>query len=197
MTRLTLTRDEVLEASHLWWLMVILGLASVAAGVVLVTRPSHSLNTLAVVLGIFLLIDGIFELITAFMREAHQAMAAIVGVLGIIVGILLIRHPSHAVNAVGLLIGLWLVSAGCIRLFRALIEGVQPLLRAVIAVIEICAGVVIVAEPHIGYSTLAIIAGIWLILNGVGVVVFGVALRAAAAEPRPSAPGVHPPAVPT
>jgi uncharacterized membrane protein HdeD (DUF308 family) len=188
MNRLSVSREQAFEASAAWWLFLLVGLSSVAAGVILVLKPSHSLNALAVVVGIFLLIDGIIELITSFGKAENRGLGAIIGVLGIVVGIALIRHPIHGVTAIGLLIGIWLVAAGSIRFFKAVVEGVRPFLRSVIAWLEICAGVVILSDPHIGYTALAVIAGIWLIVNGFGVSTLGLALRMAEPEVGPREP---------
>ena len=46
-----------------------------------------------------------------------------------------------------------------------------------VAVLEIAVGIAIVANPHIGYATLAILLGIWLIVNGVGMIGLGLAIR--------------------
>ena len=171
--------DSEREAGRIWWVFVLLGVLSLVAGVILVIKPSHSLATLAVVFGIFLLLDGIVELISSFRREEGRALAAILGVLGVVVGIILIRHPTHAVNAIGLVIGIWLVAAGVVRLVRAFVEGVRPLLRAAIAALEIVAGVVVVSNPHIGYATLAVLIGIWLILNALAMFALGLVLHRA------------------
>ena len=111
--------DAMSDAARAWWLLVVVGVASLVAGVILVTKPSNSLATLAVIVGIFLLIDGIVELVASFGRPAEgRTIAVIVGLLGVIIGILLIRHPTHAVTAIGLLIGIWLVAAGVLRLLQ-------------------------------------------------------------------------------
>jgi uncharacterized membrane protein HdeD (DUF308 family) len=168
------------EAGRLWWVIALLGALSLVAGVILVIKPSHSLATLAVVFGIFLLLDGIVELISAFGREgSDRTLAVILGVLAVVVGIILIRHPTHAVNAIGLIIGIWLVAAGVVRLVRALVEGVRPLLRVAIAALEIVAGIVVVSNPHIGYATLAVLIGIWLILNALAMFAFAFVLHRA------------------
>ncbi len=185
MRRVVVSSQEGIEAARAWWLILLVGLLSVAAGIILVARPSHSLTTLAVIVGIFLLIDGIVELIRSFGPGENRALAAIVGVLGIIVGIALIRHPIHGVNAIGLLIGIWLVAAGVIRFVRSLAEEGNRLLRVIIALLEIFVGIAIVANPDIGYTALAIIAGIWLIINGIGMTVLAVALRRATELERP------------
>ena len=166
------------EAARAWWLLLVVGIASAVAGVILVTKPSNSLATLAVIFGIFLLVDGIVELVASFGHPAEgRVIAVIVGLLGLVVGIILIRHPTHAVTAIGLLIGIWLIAAGVLRLLRAI--AIPGLLQAVIAVVEIVVGIVIVSDPHIGYATLAILTGIWLILTGLGMIGLGLAVRKA------------------
>lgn len=187
MRTLNLEGEDALRAAPAWWLFAIIGIASLAAGVILVVKPSHSLATLAVIVGIFLLLDGIIELVRSFGHDIeNRALAAIVGLLGIVVGIILIRHPFHGVTAIGLLVGIWLVAAGVIRLFRALQTRAHLLIQSFTALVEVAAGIVIVSDPHIGYSTLAVLAGICLILNGLGMIALGVAVRGAASELRAS-----------
>ncbi len=179
MDRVELSEDQARDVAGVWWLILLLGLASVIAGIILVVRPSHSLTTLAVVIGIFLLIDGIVELVRSFGREENRALAAIVGVLGIIIGIALIRHPIHGVNAIGLVFGIWLVAAGLVRVVRAVAVRQRVLLQTVIALVEAAVGVAIVSDPHIGYTALALVAGIWLIANGIGLMATAYLLRTA------------------
>jgi uncharacterized membrane protein HdeD (DUF308 family) len=183
MQRVDLADDRASELAWAWWLMVLIGVVSLIVGVILLTEPSHSLQTLAVIVGIFLLLDGIVELIRSFGHSVeNRALAAIVGVLGIIVGIALIRHPFHGVNAIGLLFGIWLVAAGVIRLVRALAVPGHRLLNLLIAGVDLVAGIVIVSNPHIGYTALAIIGGIWLIISGFGTIALGIALRSGPAK---------------
>lgn len=180
--RATPSEDEMLEFARAWWLIAFLGLVSLVAGCILVAQPSHSLVTLAVVLGIFLLLDGVVELISSLAgAEGNRALAAIIGVLGIVVGIILIRHPTHAVSAIGLVIGIWLVAAGVIRLIRAVVTRERVLLRLAISVLEILVGIAVVSDPHIGYATLAVLVGIWLILNGIGTIAAALAIKGASA----------------
>jgi uncharacterized membrane protein HdeD (DUF308 family) len=183
MRRMDLPADQASEVARAWWLIVIVGLLALIAGVILVTKPSNSLATLAVIVGIFLLIDGLVELVRSFETGTeNRALAAILGVLGIVVGIALIRHPFHGVKAIGLLIGIWLVAAGAIRLVGAIAIPGHRILRIVIALFELVVGIVIVSDPHIGYTALAIIVGIWLIISGIGTIALGIAIRGARAE---------------
>lgn len=159
-----ITREALRAVTAAWWLLLALGGLSIAAGLIVLAKPSHSLVTLAVIIGIFIVIDSIYELVGSIFAE-HGAAGALLGVLGIVIGILLIRHPIHGVLAVGLLIGIWFVAIGAIRLVRAFALE-HRLGNIVLALLELIAGIVIVSSAHIRFATLALLVGISLILNG-------------------------------
>jgi uncharacterized membrane protein HdeD (DUF308 family) len=179
------TPEEIRALSRSWWIAVGLGVLSIVAGAIVVARPDHSLRALAVIIGIFILIDGIVEIYWAIADgvESH-ATAALLGILNVVVGILLIRHPIAGVQAVALFIGIWLTAVG---VFRAVVAFGSPggrLGRLLIAGIEILAGIVIVASPDIGYATLTLLVGISFIANGIAMIAAGVLLRTLK-PPRP------------
>src|SRR5436190_7840721 len=90
-----------------WWLVSLLGLLSIAAGVIILFKPGDSLATLAVIAGVFFVLDAIFELVAAlFPGTQSRGLVALLGVLSLLVGIVLIRHTIAGVTAVALLIGL-------------------------------------------------------------------------------------------
>ena len=95
------------------------------------------------------------------------------------------RELVHGVAAIGLIIGIWLVAAGIIRLVRSLVLGIS-FWQVVVAAVEVVAGIVIVSDPHIGYATLAVLTGIWLILNGIATIALGLTVRRLATEDPPA-----------
>jgi len=162
-----------------WWLLVLVGVLSVVAGVIILFKPSDSLATLAVIAGIFVLIDGIMELIASFSRQTqNRGLVALLGVLSAIVGILLIRHPIAGVAAIALFIGIWLVAVGVVRLAVAFEDPRNRTWNLVVAGLELIAGIVIVASPDIGLTTLALLVGISFIINGIGLLALGRSLHA-------------------
>jgi uncharacterized membrane protein HdeD (DUF308 family) len=183
---------DVREATWGWWLLLLVGVLSVVAGVVVLFQPGNSLAALAVIIGIFLLVDGIIEIISAFFRGTrNRGMVALFGVITAIVGVLLIRHPVAGVAFVALLIGLWLITIGVIRLVTAFDEPEHRAWHAIAGVVEIIAGVVIVSTPEIGYVTLAVLVGIGFILNGLAVAALGWGMH----EVREEAEAMPPPPV--
>jgi uncharacterized membrane protein HdeD (DUF308 family) len=174
---------EARELSSGWWLVLLVGLLSFVAGVIILIKPGDSLATLAVIAGIFLLVDGILELAESFISSTrNRGIVALFGAITAIIGVLLIRHPVGGVTAVALLIGLWLIVIGVIRFASAFDEYDRRGWYAVAGVIELIAGIAIVANPNIGYATLAILVGIGFIINGLGLGALGWALHEARRE---------------
>jgi|1186.fasta_scaffold107382_1 uncharacterized membrane protein HdeD (DUF308 family) len=170
--------DDIRQATSGWWLLALVGLLSIAAGVIILFKPGDSLATLAVIAGIFFVIDAIFELVAAlFGATQSRGLVALLGVLTLLVGILLIRHPVGGVVFVALLLGLWLVAVGSIRLVTAFDRPDHRGWNLFAAALELIAGIVIVSSPDIGYATLALLAGLAFIFNGMGLFGVGWAMR--------------------
>lgn len=166
------------RASWGWGLLVLVGVLSAVAGVIILFKPGDSLETLAVIAGVFLLLDGLLELLASLARgRGNRGMVALVGVLSAIAGVILIRHPVGSVEFVALLIGIWLIAIGVIRLATVGEEWEHRGRHAFAGLLELIAGIVIVANPDIGYTTLAVLVGIGFILNGVGMAVLGLGMR--------------------
>lgn len=162
-----------------WWLALLIGVLAIVAGIIVILKPSNSLSTLAVVFGIFILIDGIFEIVGAIAGDTEsRGLLAVIGALSVIAGVLLIRHPLGGVRAVALLLGIWLIAAGVVRLIGAFAYPGNRIWRIIVALVLGIFGIVIVSEPHIGYATLAVIAGICFILYGIGMLAVGWAMHA-------------------
>ena len=168
------------QLRKVWWLVALVGVAGIAAGIILLVEPKNSLSTLTVVVGILLLLEGAVALLSSLLGDARNtALTAVGGVLGIILGIALIRNPFGGVNAVGIVIGLWLVLAGAIGIARAITERRHRIVRALLSCAEIAVGIIIVSEPRIGYTALAVIAGIWLIVSGISAIAFSISVHRA------------------
>jgi uncharacterized membrane protein HdeD (DUF308 family) len=155
------------DARVIWWIFGLVGLLSIAAGVIVLVEPGISLVTLAVVTGIYFVIDGIFEIVRAIMGATpSRGLLALLGAISAIAGVLLIRHPIQGVVAIALLVGLWLITIGIVHFVRAFDDADQRWLYIGIAVLEVIAGIVIVSSPNIGVATLALLIGISLVVRG-------------------------------
>ncbi len=174
MPEITYPEEDLEGAARLWWLTLAVGLLSIVAGILVLLKPSESLATIAVIVGIFVAIDGVIALVAALRGTASsRGLSALAGALGLIVGAFLIRHPVNGITAVAMLVGLWLIAVGALRLVLSFDASQHRRWRALVGVIELIAGIVIVSSPGIGLATLAILIGVSLIVNGIGFAVLG------------------------
>jgi uncharacterized membrane protein HdeD (DUF308 family) len=171
---------SVLAAS--WQATLILGVLTLILGIIVSFHPSGSLNVVAVLFGILMILSGIFHLIQIFDRdERHRIWAGIAGLLFIVIGVVLIRHLHLTVALIGLVIGITWIVQGLTALIGGLSGGVREGKAWWIAfgVISVIAGIVVVSAPVTSVNALAVLLGIWFIIMGIFEIVAGFLLRRA------------------
>jgi uncharacterized membrane protein HdeD (DUF308 family) len=161
---------DIEKAGELWWLFLISGVVSGAIGIALLVYPGPSLKVVGVFLGIDLLIAGV--LLIARGVAKHSAADAddspamlLLGTLALIAGLIVIRNPGHTVVLLTLAFAIYLVVAGALALGRALVNREHRGVSVARGVVLVAAGVVIIAWPDISLKTLAVLAGIALLLQ--------------------------------
>ena len=172
--------SSVLAAS--WLATLILGVLTLILGIIVSFHPSGSLNVIAVLIGILMILSGIFHLIRVFDRdERHRIWAGLAGLLSIVIGVILIRHLHLTVALIGLIIGITWIVQGLTALIGGLAGGVQEGRAWWIAfgVISVIAGIVVVSAPVTSVNALAVLLGIWFIIMGIFEIVAGFLLRRA------------------
>src|SRR5690348_18388045 len=88
-----------------WQTAMFLGAVTVILGLVVTLHPTTSVNVIAVLLGILMILSGIFHLIRIFdTAEPHRVWLGITGLLFIVIGVVLIRHLHLTRSLIGLLI---------------------------------------------------------------------------------------------
>ena len=170
-----------------WQAMVFVGVVTVLLGLIVALHPSGSLNVIAVLLGVLLVISGIFDLVRVFDRsETHRVWLGIAGLLLVVIGVLLIRHLDLTVALVGLVIGITWIVQGLAELVDAFSGG--PGERRgwwiFFGLISLVAGIVVVAVPTTSVTVLAVLVGIWFIVTGLTEIVGGFMQRHADSKPQ-------------
>ena len=158
----------------------------------LIAYPGPTLTVVALLVGIELLIGGVFLIVGALGQPSGSRIGGVLGgALAMIAGVIVLRHPSGSILVVALAVGLYLILAGVLRLVAAFEtrEGRGWLLLA--SLVDLALGILIVSWPEFGIKTLAIVFGIVLIVRGLALVLIAFALRAAARELEAAGPPVH------
>ena len=160
--------DDVATAASEWWLLAVLGAVSIVAGVLAISYPGITLLAVGIIFGCYLLLAGVGGIVRAIIgRPESRALSAIVGVVALIAGLVCIRRPGHSLLALVVVLGIYLVVVGGVRLVLALADADRRWLAAPGAIADLALGIAILAVPNLGLATLAVLFGISLIVRGV------------------------------
>ena len=163
-----------------WQATLAVGTLTLILGLIVSFHPTGSLNVVAVLLGILMILSGIFHLIRMFeSKEMHRVWLGIAGLMFIVVGVVLIRHLDLSRALIGLVIGItWIVQG-----LTALIGGMAGDVREgrawwiLFGVVSVIAGLVVITAPASSLNVLAILLGIWFVIMGIFEIIGALMLR--------------------
>ena len=166
-----------------WGILLALGLILSGLGVAVLVWPEATIGVLAVLLGIALLVSGIFGLIGAITRGDHptsiRVLGAVSGVLSIVLGGIALMGITNAVTVLALMVGFGWIVRGIAELAAGISAKGQPgrgLLIAV-GVLGLLAGIAVLVWPSITLLALAYVTGFTFILFGILQMVMAFRLR--------------------
>lgn len=161
-----------------WWLTVIWGIVFLIMGLWLLFTPIKTAVALASIVAIFLLIDGIIDIIGVMRHHAESGKWQLAGgIIGVVIGLLLLVNLAIG-NFLSLLfanylLGLALIIKGVFRI----VEGKQGTewswSHFFLGLLEVLIGLFFLANPLIGITillfgvaTLSLVGGVVLLIRG-------------------------------
>ncbi|MGH2855461.1 MAG: HdeD family acid-resistance protein [Solirubrobacteraceae bacterium] len=149
-----------------WWLLLLVAVCTFAVGVLLLFWPHRTLSTLAVIVGIYLLVVGAIWVGVSLGVKEVRGVGLWRGVLALLAGVILVRHPSDSITVLALAFGIFLLLAGVFELVAAIEIPERRGWRILEGLVDLAIGVLIVSWPQFGVYTFAIVIGISLIVRG-------------------------------
>ena len=172
-----------------WGLVLVEGIVVALLGLILLVAPGASLVFLVWLLGIYLLIAGIFRIVGIFLDASSWGWKLAAGLLCLIAGLAILSNPLWSTTVAST----WLV---ILVGFLALLQGAAGLVVALqgggwgmgaLSVLGILLGLFLVINPLMGVATLTLILAIFMLIGGVGAVIQAFRMRreaASAQQPR-------------
>jgi uncharacterized membrane protein HdeD (DUF308 family) len=145
-----------------WWLILLGGILNVLVGILLLTNPAKTAIAFAWWLGLYWFVQGIFTLVAMFIDRSAWGWKLLMGVLGIVAGIFVMRHPIASAVAIPaflvLMLGIQGLITGGISLVLAFKGGGFG--AAILGLLSIVFGVILIAN----YASLAtVLTFIWIV----------------------------------
>jgi uncharacterized membrane protein HdeD (DUF308 family) len=155
-----------------WWSYVLRGVVALIFGILFIAYPGATLKTFITILGVFLLIDGIINIIRSIVflfKKEQWGWTLVWGIVGLLLGLILINHTEFTLGFVAIIAGIWVIIMGIAEIAIAI--DMPPKsgrgILAVSGVISLAFGIVILAWTAGTVYALMVLLGIYLLVVAV------------------------------
>jgi len=166
-------RNALRRLSEYWWIFLIQGIAAIILGILLLTNPAATAVSLVVFLGAYWLVSGVMDFVRLFTDSGQWGWHLVLGVIGVLSGILVLRHPLISTVATGAFL-VTLLAVGSI------VMGVVGIIRGIkedgwgsiaIGVVNLLIGFWLLFNPLSAAIALPITLGIFALVGGVSTII--------------------------
>jgi len=163
-------RDALGRMGESWGWVLTFAVLTLILGIMVVAWPHATVKLVALLFGLQLFVGGVFALVRTFTGsgEESRVLYAVLGILGILVGIFVLRHLFESVVILVVLLGVYWVLHGIIEFIVALDHKGMPGrgVNIVMGLLGFVAGVIVLSWPAPTLLVLVWVLGLWLILYG-------------------------------
>ena len=174
-----------------WGMLLVRGIIAVLFGLAAMIWPGITAVALAVLWGIWALIEGVVDLVAAFQKGATgRGWKITFGVISIVAGLIAIIHPFDVAVVLTWILGIWFIVAAIFQGFGAFASTrTQPRWMLLIsAVLSLVIGILFVAKPGVGVLSIVLWIGIVAIIWGIVLIIAAFSARRLGKEIDTAAP---------
>ncbi|MFI7297519.1 HdeD family acid-resistance protein [Streptomyces sp. NPDC050121] len=182
-----------------WQIVLLTGIASLILGVLVLVWPGASLFAAGVLFGLYLVISGVFQLVSAFgtlpharttsrggtpMTTSLRVLGFISGALSLLLGLFCFRGPMQSILLLALWIGIGWLIRGITQTLAAVSDTSMPARgwQVFLGIVTFVGGIVLIDSPFESVAVLTLVGGIWLAVVGVVEIVTALSIRGRARQ---------------
>ncbi|MBM3673819.1 MAG: hypothetical protein FJW88_02525 [Actinobacteria bacterium] len=161
-------RRTVVETARYWWIVLLVGVAFVIFGTVMLFDVKVGAQAVGIIVGAFLIFDGLVELISGGRGGGSRAVAVILGLILAAGGVVVIVWPGVTFWVIAVVLGITMIVGAIGRVVASiwLRDGGWGL-RLALGVVEGVVGVAILVWPRQTAYVILLLIGCYAILSGI------------------------------
>jgi uncharacterized membrane protein HdeD (DUF308 family) len=169
------------QKSDIWWVFLLQGFAGIIIGLMLITEPGATLVALTTVLGFYWLIIGVLALVQVFVdRATPWVWSLLAGLVGILAGLFVLRHPLVAALTVPtvlvIILGIQGLVIGAVQIIGGFKGGgIGPF---ILGAINLLVGILLLGSPVAAALAVPLVFGVLLLIQGAGLMILAFRVRA-------------------
>lgn len=167
--------------NDLWWLGFMQSILAIFFGIAAIFWPGLTLLTLVYLFSAFVLAWGVIEIIHALMsigRRDTWWLSLLFGLVGLVIGVYLVRHPNVSFVTFISLIGLTFIVRGVFDILGTFLDmrsTTHRILLFIVGVAALAAGIITLMQPVAGGIAFVWVLGLYALIFGV--ITFTIALE--------------------
>lgn len=166
-----------------WWSFYARGIIALLIGLIAIFLPEITLGILAILIGAFFLVDGIFSIAVSFGSKSSGErwwIFVVEGIVGVAIGVLTFFWPRVTIMALVLLVSAWAFITGVLEIIasvklRKLIE--NEWLLTLTGIISILFALALLISPETGAVVLVWLLGLYAVFFGILLIFLGRKLK--------------------
>jgi uncharacterized membrane protein HdeD (DUF308 family) len=169
------------QKSDIWWVFLLQGFAGIIIGLMLITEPGATMVALTTVLGFYWLITGVLALVQVFVdRATPWIWSLLAGLVGILAGLFVLRHPLVAALTVPtvlvIILGIQGLVIGAVQIIGGFKGGgIGPF---ILGAINVLVGILLLGSPVAAALAVPLVFGVLLLIQGAGLMILAFRVRA-------------------
>jgi uncharacterized membrane protein HdeD (DUF308 family) len=168
MSAATLDKSTAEQISKGWWILLLSGLVSVVAGILILTIE-WTVADLALFVSILFVVRGAFIATTYPLDGSPRPWNLFVGTLSMLVGIAFLAWPDVSLLTLAIFIGAWIVVAGLLDVAGAVANRHDVkywFVFLVFGILEVGLGMVMLRRPGLTLVVAITVVGFWALVVG-------------------------------
>lgn len=164
-----------------WWIYLLEGIAAILVGLLLLTAPAETITAIVVFLGFYWLFVGVLELVRMFVdRSVPWYWSLLIGLLGIVAGLLVLKHPLFAAVILPATLVIYLGVLSVVIGIFAIIGGFAGggIGSFLFGVLNLLIGILLLSSPVAATLAVPFVFGILLLIEGIALIVWAFRVRA-------------------
>lgn len=182
MTTAVHSGQRIQPVQQFWWIALLQGICAIIIGALLVAEPAETFLALLPLIGIYWLVIGILSLVRIFIdRSVPWIFSLVTGIIGVLAGIVVLRHPLIAAIMIPTVLVIVLGVQGLVMGILEIIEGFRGggAWSFILGVINLLVGLLLLGRPVAAALAVPLVLGILLLVEGIALLIWAFRVRSA------------------
>ena len=158
------------------WTDIVVSIIFVLFGSLLIAKPSETVGAISIILGIVFIAMGVLKLVEYYTSDTKEDWLLTIALIAVVLGVVILFASDAILSVFRVIVGIWIIATGIMDLQTTLVwkEVKSPYwtTAVLLSILMMLAGIIILVNQNILFTTMGIIIVIYGLLDIVDRVIF-------------------------